>query len=242
MNYSKFYVDLDSILDTRAALLFKHDKEVFRDLLRTGKYHTRLSDDFPKVSREIFVSDYKNRTKHLLRDATVTHIPKMLKEFVEETLRNSVDTIHQLTPIVVLNIYPYILTDREIDILISSLASVLGNNCEIHAVNLNIASLTPNVIKKEFSILCMYDCFEWLEYHSANENFRKTTCPDIALYIPQLFLRKTPTQSELLNMEKNGDPFEILEKCTAPIIKLQHLPIGMYSLDVGRLIGNIIPS
>lgn len=233
MDRIKFYVDLDAILDTRAALLFSLGKgEVLKKLLIEKRYHTRIADDFPGVDRKVFSDAYKNRTKHLLRDAMATGIHVMLREFVTGILRNNIDTINKFDPIIVVNSFPYVLNEKESDILTRAIAVQLGEICDVQLISLSDNELTPSLIKKEFCALCRYDYMEWLELHSRNENFRKTTCPDIALYVPQMFLWKVPSKREIDEMIEKGDPFSIMEESSAPIIKLAHIPVLTYSIDI----------
>lgn len=237
MDRIKFYVDLDAILDTRAALLFSLGKgETLKKLLIEKKYHTRVSDDFTGIERKVFSEAYKNRSKHLLRNAMVTGVPMMIKEFVVGILRNNIDTANTFDPVIAVNTHPYSLNEAEQDVVAKSIAIALGEICDIELVCISDSQLTPELIKDEYAVLCRYEYMEWLELHSRNEKFRKTTCPDVVLYVPQMFLWTTPTRLEIEKMIEKGDPFSIMEETSAPIIKLAHIPVSTYSLDISRII------
>lgn len=230
--YSVLMVELDCILDTRFTTLYKMGKEKVLSAFDEN-YYKRTTDVFPGVSREDFQAAYSRRDKSYLDSPQKTPIMEMLSEFVLETNANVTSTPFHLVPKIILNIFPYNLSEDEISNLTAALSVITRGDADIEVVNMSPEEITPKFVKKNLSILIMYEFHKWLELHSLNENFKYVTCPDVSLIGPML------THTDKLDVEliKKCDelgihPFQAVELIFSPLISLKLLPIEHFCMSV----------
>lgn len=230
--YSGFYVDLDVLFDTRASTLFTFGEEVFKEAFNDS-YYSRKIDQFKGITKEAFDERYQNRTKQILKDPMMTPVVNMLKDFVKQTYLQSHDTPFEMVPMIYVNVAPYVLSDNEKSILLNSLRILVGDKAPITILDMKLEELTPQFVKKNLNVLVMYEYYRWLEHFSANETFKRVSCPDVTLLGPQLYFKALPTQAELAAVkELKVTHFQAMELTAAPFIKLILLPIDIFSMGV----------
>ena len=147
---------------------------------------------------------------------------EFIKDFSTNTLKLLIATPFHYKPKILLNIYPYELSEEDIVILIESLISISNGLADIEVIDMPYEDITPKYVKSHLSIMILYDYSSWLEIHSTNKNFEKITCPEVALIGPRLYFKDNIEASEL-------DPFSSMEILISPLIGLQLLPIEYFS-------------
>ena len=77
---SKIYVDIESLLDIRQAILSKlmNPKDLI-DFVNTEEYNFRSTDNFAKVDMAKYEEIYKSPTLDLLQRSTVTFIVNTIR-------------------------------------------------------------------------------------------------------------------------------------------------------------------
>lgn len=220
---SVIFVELDTILDTRLATLFEFGDEVAKHNLLNG-YHGRLMDVFKGVSESQYVEKYKNRNKSYLKNAIGTPILYFIKDFIKKTHQNSINSPFQLTPKIVINSYPYVLTDDEAEVIIKSVRDVTLGYADIQMVHMTHEEITPQYVRENLSILVIYEFHQWLEMHCANGNFKKTSCPEVGLIGPRVLFKRPPAGYKI-----EQDPFEAFETLAEPFIRLALFPAEHFS-------------
>lgn len=228
---SVFHVDIDCLLDTRLAVLASFGEEPLKAAFEVN-YYNRQQDRFVGVDPKEFEERYKLRDKRTLRESLPTPIVQMAIEFAETTGRNSEKTPFKTEPKIEINIYPYQLSEEEIGVLVDTFAALTNQTAHIEIVRRSYEEITPSFVKKNISVMVMYHYFEWLEFHSANENFRRVTCPNVTLLGPALYFRELPTQADMLRLKELKLPshFRAVEITSAPFINLALVPIEMFSI------------
>lgn len=221
LEYSAIFIELDAILDTRLAILANLDDVLLKKILE--KYHNRDEDVFPGMDDSLFKELYANRTKEILSNSIITPMIELIKEFSQKTLKLLVSTPFHYKPKIILNIYPYELIEDEIVILISTIVNETNELADVQVVNMTYEEITPKYVKNNVSIMVLYEYYKWLEIHSANENFKKTTCPDIALLGPRIYFKPKPKRIE-------EDPHQAMEFLAGPFIGLKLISIEHFSM------------
>lgn len=214
------FVELDALLDTRAATIASFGKEAM-DKAITKEYFNRLNDDFSLPGYDV---KYKGRDNSLLKNTMITSVLSVIGSFVKTTLQNNLNSPYVYRPCVVINTYPYVLSDIESRDLISAIVKSTNEEADVELVSMDNDTLTPTYFNNNVSVAVMYHGLDWLEVQSEAGRFAKKACPDIVLFCPKLAKLKQH------NMEK--DPFDVLESIAAPIISLKFLPISVFSMIV----------
>jgi hypothetical protein len=222
-------IELDCLLDTRLATLFLIDAEAAESVLRKG-YLDRWTDDFP-VKTELYEKVYRARDRKTLKNSIMTPMVRLCREFVHETLKQGTQGPYQYTPKIVINMYPYQLTDSEQETIVRVVATAVKQVCDIQIVSYDYDQLNPAWVKKECSVLVMYRYPEWLEYHSLNGQWKKTTCPEVTLMGPALYFNGPPSDAAVAESQAlKMSPFEAMEQITGPLIQLTLLPVRYFSI------------
>lgn len=231
---SSMLVHLDDLLDTRLSVLYAMNQRSVQMAL-SGNYFSRMDDKFPGVTLNAFKERYAKRTKSDLVQAKSTPIVKMVKSFVQETIRNNLDSPFCYRPKVFVNTYPYKLTESESTIIVKTLVGVTSESCDVEVVHIPMEGLTPSFVKQNLSVMVMYHYADWLEHFSKGDNgFRKTRCPDTCLIGPSLFFNGEPKKEELRQIQVNTkmSPFDMMEESAAALIQLKLHDVIYFSVDV----------
>lgn len=231
---STFYVELDCLLDTRLSLISEYGEKAVETALEKG-YLTRLTDDFEGIDSEEFKKAYDNRDNRILKNAVMTPIVKMLKDFAVETVRTSINSPFKLQPNIVVNAYPYKFTKEEETLLLSTIAYAINDICDVSLIYEPMENIMPDYVKKTYSIMAMYRYDLWGEYHADKKHFEKVICPEVTLIGPRLYFNGIPKKEDLDNLpNENKDPFTCLEECFKPVINLNTYPVSFFSININN--------
>lgn len=225
---STVLIELDALLDTRIAVIAGLGDAALDSVMRSD-YHNRLMDVFENVDETLFNERYQNRDKTVLANAVLTPMGQMLKEFAFKTLKQMVETPFHYQPKIMLNVYPYKLTEDESKVLIASIIDITGGKADVQVIDVSYEDITPSYVKANLSILVLYEYYKWLEIHSENEKFKHATCPEVTLLGPAIYFKKPD------NMPNNDtEAFEAMQTLASPLIGLRLLPIENFSMVYKR--------
>lgn len=227
---SVFYTDIDSIFDTRMAVLHGFGTEVLEKVLGGG-YFSRVHDEFTGVDMGAFKIAYDARNEETLKQALATPVVDLIRIFIKQTMAALVQSPYRRQPKVMLNTYPYLLSEKMEKSIIVGLVSALQNMADIQLVNIPPSALTPKYVKDNIVQMAMYSYNTWLDFHSENRNFVDTQCPAVALYAPGLLRNK-----DCLKEIRGQDIFTALETYASIFIKLKVVPARVFSVDYGRMV------
>jgi hypothetical protein len=212
------FVELDALLDTRAACIASFGKEAIEQHITAG-YYTRLTDAF---SLPGYVDKFRSRDKELLKDSMITPVFNMIVEFVSVTLKNNINSPQVYKPCVIVNTYPYILSDAECSKIVNILVHKTQGEADINIVTMDYDELTPSYVRQNVSLMVMYHAIDWLEAQADAGRFTTRACPDVSMLCPALGRGSKPLIDK--------DPFEVMETVSAPIIGLKFLPIESFCM------------
>lgn len=221
---TRLLVDLDSIFDTRLGTLLQMGDDKAQAAIDHG-YHDRISDSWPGVDFQEFKERYKKRDKVTLKHSLVTPMLSLAKEFALQILNNINNTPFHSVPILLLNIYPYALSDEEVKVIAAGVKAGTMGLCEIQIVNMSPEEITPLYVKLNLALLAIYDYDEWLDLHAVNGNWKSCRAPDVTLLAPMI--AKTDVKHASNSVQEG---FAEMQKMTAPFIDLKLLHIENFSL------------
>lgn len=227
------YIELDALLDTRlSTIIAVAGEDAALNVLSNG-YFTRASDNFVGVIKEEFDLAYANRTKDALINATVTKVLGLVNEFVFAMNKQAVLGPMHAGPKIVLNIYPYVLTEEEINVIIRGLVAATNKSVDIKAVRLSPDNITPVYCKDQFAVMFMYQYDKWFEAQAAN--FDNARCPELTCIVPSLYFVKEPTKEELVELvNKNMHPLSAMEMLSSVFIGLKLYEVEMFCANVAN--------
>ena len=232
IEYSTILIELDALLDTRLALLASLGDTYLDHALSNDYYHNRISDKFGDLSIERFYELYGKRDKSILKEAFITPMGVLLKEFAFSTLKQILNTPYHYQPKILLNIYPYDLNEDEIEIIIRALINVTLNKADIQVINTPYEDITPSYVKKHISSMILYNCYKWIETHSENGKFKKTICPEVCLLGPAIYFKSYHSN----NPNEALKSFEAMQTLMEPLINLRLIPVENFSIVLKRAI------
>lgn len=224
INYKTFLIEFDSLFDTRLSTLATMcSDEELAEILKDN-YHKRLIDVFKNVDREKFLSLYKKRDKNLIKDTLVTNAVFLIRSFIEDVALDKLYSPIKNESKLIVNLFPYSFSKEEEDNLLAGLVVMVDGKCDVELINMSLNDLTPQYIKENVSKFMMYNYYEWIETHVLNGNLKTLTCPEVELLGPGLFFDDIPND---LSFDIN--PFEAMEELAGPFVKLQLLPVTVFS-------------
>ena len=224
--FSTVLIELDALMDTRMATVSTFGDEAIETVL-LDHYHERLIDRFKGIDEAAFRSRYEQRDRGILFGSMITPMGNLLAEFAQKTLKNAISTPFKYRPKILINIHPYQLAPEEIKIILAAVIVKTQQLADVEIVNWSYDEITPAYVKDQLSILILYEYYRWLELHSANENFKKTSCPEVTLLGPAIrFVSGNLPKDDSSSVEV----FEAIQELAGPFIGLQLLPIEHFSL------------
>jgi len=233
---SGVYVDLDSLLDTRIGTLAKlGGNELVLNVLK-GNYHSRQDDKFPGVNLEQYKALYASRDVETLTLSTLTNVMWFLGKIVTELMKQALVRPFHEGVRVVLNTYPYQLTEEDQASMKGILAAKMNGystaelSFELETVYQSDAELTPEYCKLNFSAMLMYNFDHWLTLHQVA--LTQLPMNEVTLYAPALYHVHTPTEEQISELKTrfHWSPFEALEKSVNGGVNLQLMPVELFSI------------
>jgi hypothetical protein len=222
------YVPLDVLLDTRLGTLALIDPELPAKAL-ANNYHHRRDDNFPGIDSEKFKEAYKQRTWETLANSTITNAVMFIKHLASLMNEQAVSRPYHDGVKITINTYPYILTTEERVGIQAAVSFWLGGTAPVDVINIPLHELTPSFCKARFSLMFMYDYEEWMEVQA--NAFQSVRIPDITLFVPALYFNKTPTDSELETVTRDGaHPQMAIEMLASPLVELRLIAVEYFSI------------
>lgn len=225
--FSTMMVDLDSLFDTRMATITRMGEASLKAAL-DGGYYRRTTDTFKGVDLVHYKELYAKRDAVTLAHAIVTPVAMLMKDFAAHTLKNIINSPYHYRPKIMLNMYPYVLTEEAQRVIIAGVRSATMRMADVEMVSYAPMVLTPAFVKRNLSVLILYHYDEWLDVHAKSEAWRTVQCPDVTFFGPMVSFKQAPT----LHGATQDDPFYAWEELSKPFIGLKLLPSEIFSLTV----------
>lgn len=227
-------VDIDALLDTRYGYLINRFPKIFDSFDFAINFINRLHDFIDLPDGTVLYEEYKNRTTDDLRSAVLTPLIYSLREFLDEYFKNATVGMFTKRAELVINIYPYQLSEEEQFELRKVIWINLGKIIDVTVTYKSLEELTPEYLKNNYSFLFYYDFMDWLDIHSLNGNLKTKACPGVRVHLP-MRVRTKENIFSIIQKNKGMNPFEVLQELSLPIINIVFLNSEWFDLDVKRI-------
>lgn len=228
--YNTIYVDVESLLDLRQALLIKEvgRSKALDDYLTSDDYIFRKTDNLEGYPVN-YHKEMENPSVELLKDSTITYIITVLMSKVKNNqYRNQLDGTASIAK-VFLNMYPFRIDSRLRDELRSVLYVKLDELCEIEVGYIPDKELSPVFFNNSDIIYALiYDFTRWFNVHSKTVG---TTRIDKTNLLFSPFYRREMTEEEEETVKKSGFPdiLSYLRFSLSPYVSINFLPDVFYT-------------
>lgn len=229
----RIYIDLDSLLDTRVGVVAVNEPEA-ATLLMQEPYWLRESDDFTeltegKVTHGQFKEWWRTRDKRALKAARPTNIIRILEELSEALVLSQINLPFVAKTQYLVNYWPYKLEELEVKAIQQACEILTGNVVEVTMVNMSPFQLTPQWIKREVSLMVVYDYWAWMDAQKGN--FALSPIPEVNLITPAISHNHVMSKEDR-TIENFGEvnPFAISELLMSVYITVQMISPGFFSL------------
>lgn len=233
---AKIYVDAESLFDLRQAILYesKADQKELTDYLISEEHNFRNMDVFPFTSKEDYVHALRTIKMSSLKNATVTHIVNVIITRLEKLEQLNQFNGATKNPEVVLNMYPFILTDKERELIQNFLFVKLNSETIVTVVRLTPKEVTPYfLVSSGFTSCFIYNFSEWMKYHADTLNSCKLE--KITMHFAPVFEEKN--DEKIFKKLGFNDVFSYTEFLLSGVMQTIFLPMPFYSnLSIAELI------
>lgn len=227
---SKIYVDIASLLDLRMAMLLKLvNQEILVDYLNSEEYNFRQIDDFALADKDAYNQLTKDMPLELIPMSLITYILTSLKMKLANLEKRNNFYNEKKVPEILLNIYPFVLTEAQQNGLQNMVFVKLETNTMVSIIRMAPKDVTPYFIKTAGIITTfMYSFKDWMNVHTAA--LEKTKLPDVLMYFPSLGFEKQD-EKQLQKITKMGfkDIFGYTEYLFSSVANINFLPVVFYS-------------
>lgn len=229
INIKNIYIDIDSLLDTRITIMKELLPKFTEDYLKDQEelYFYRNNNSFKyksyTVPDTLFMELYKYRSKLVLKNSKPTVLAHLMLNVLDEVFKNiEVHDSHD-KPALIVNTYPYKLTDEEQALFQLFLYNFIPSVIPIEMIYKSIPELTPEFFKEKSVIdIYMYNGYRWLEYIISNMSFVNSHMLNRTLFLPKFFSNSLKTD------DNTGDLYEMFTVSYSKIIKLEFLELSAY--------------
>lgn len=220
------YTDLDTLYDTRLAVIEEIDQALALHLLKNG-WCSRLYDRAEPLTKEQYKEAYSMRD---VKTLTLAH-PTMATDAIRGWCRQAHAAISG-TPYpgfceVFVNIWPYRLTKAQARPFAEQLNKTLDGSARLTLLNFDPKYLTTYDAKLYFSCMMMQDWDVWLEERSQQGDLKKAPIPDVTLYAPKIF-RGEIGQGDYEAI-RDIDVFSTVEERLRPIVGVEFIETDFFS-------------
>jgi len=229
------------LLDTRIATVSRLNQQAAIDLLLTEEYYSRVSDEMGKYSPLISTDEYQllyqKRDILTLMAARPTDLYPELKQLILSIEAKMVQASTIESAEIVINTYPYQLTDEEKSIIIESIVTLGNFTIPVKCIYVPYADMSLELIRTAgWTALIMYNFTEWLELTFNKAGFDPNTCArltGVPFYIPGLVKDKDVEYTEEERKLPNGrfmNKYEGMKMALAPFFNVEFLTTQTFSI------------
>ena len=227
---SKIFVDIESLLDIRQAILSKlMDPVKLAEFVVSDDYSFRKTDIFKNVDMVEYDKLSKNLSIDLLQRSTVTYIVNTIKTKLMNLQKRNTYYGETKTPEILLNVYPFDFNEKQAEALQNLFFVKLGSCCLITLIKKPIEEITPYFIKSlDINTCYIYHANIWIEKHT--DTLNKMKLPDTLLYFPAICKVEDDT-NEIAKITKMGfkDIFGYVEFLLSSAVNINFLPVLFYN-------------
>lgn len=229
MATKKVYTDIQSLLDIRQSILIDMlGEETALEYVSSDTYNFRETDLFP-VNKTEYANKLNSRSPIVLKNATITYIEVLLKNKLTNLEKLNGFNGESSAPELVVNTFPYQLTQEQVRHLQNAIFVKLDVLCLITIVYDPPNVWSPSYIRNNnVSSFFMYDFTTWMNLHS--EKLVNGDLREINVYVPSIGGKElTPEEQKEIKKLGFNDIFSYTEYVLSTACRVQFLPIVFYT-------------
>lgn len=248
----KVLVDLDSLLDTRLAIMSLVNEEYAKQVTSVPevfeKYATRLNDNIPELNLPDgnILELYRERKSFLLPISLATALAYELINIVRQLIEASYIEPHKVDSIEIdINMFPYVdLTEEEERQIVFAIRHMCEDLAEINAVYYDQKTLSPKFFQSsEYVAYFTYDLGYYLlqHYNTEGVDIEILKMPSFTIVAPFQATSVEALKEAVEFQAPNGDQIDIRDGYAfmyKDFFKLDLTDIGLFSLASPGLIAS----
>jgi hypothetical protein len=223
-------VDLDSLFDTRLAILDLLDPMLAAHALQNG-YLDREDNNFEYCPLALFNELYAKRDNEVLGRSMMTQVKSVVIDFIKDANTKYKTSKTQAYPSVYINVWPYKISEDAAGELLTPFHKAVEGKVHIHLINMAPNEITPAVCKERFSHMIMYDFMAWLMAVGTSGELQRNPMNEVTLIAPRLYPSGKPTDDEL-QTRNEVEPHACAELYFAPYVKLELYVAKLFSASL----------
>lgn len=223
-------IELDCLIDPIVATIMRYwpgkfetfDLELYRSR-RDNRIWLQLG-----IEEAEWVAKYNSRDVETLRLAAPTELALRLRDITSMAVIRGITTpVYQRFELYV-NIYPYVMSDEEQDVLKETVEALALDETIVTIVNHPVAQLTPSMVSSTYDAVIMRDLVQWLEAHP---KLGETPIPRVVINYPAVM---NVWDEEVMDEARrnNLNPFTTTKAAMADFVSLDALDVGLFSLYI----------
>lgn len=221
------YADIDSLFDTRIAVIETIDKKASAAIATKKDYFGRLNDSFvgidSRITNEVFSKYWEQRDKIDHNLFSITQIPINLFAEQQERLAMKANGIDIEADRLIVNTYPYVFSKEERVAMMKAI-SEFTTIPEVEFKNLLPEFLTPTFFRTNYRQVIIYDLNQWLDLHIGE--LEGNSLFDIRFITPLNIKGKATLKIPV------SDLVEQSREHLSPFLQVNFLPLGDYCFTV----------
>lgn len=228
----RLLVELDALLDTRLATIAQIAPALAVKAAESG-YTERLNNDWDSLLDCSINDEFKRR--YAQRDVETLKVSRCTASvLVVNEITQAWEDLAQNSPLVEsyavdINVYPYRLSEAELDAIVSAVLSYVSLDCQVEIVSYPPEALTPELIDKHWSILLLYDLDGWL--NAQVERLKEKKIPAVTIVAPALYHDRIPGEEDLPKETLgNISPFAALELALVEYVSINLIDAKYFSI------------
>lgn len=234
---AKVYVSLDSLMDTRAAVLTVLNTEFAYKVTSSDLYHLRDEDvfgcaDMGTLNKELYQKIERTRRRDLLPNAMRTRMFEFLEQLMTKLFLDALHTPYHSSVAIDVNYYPFELNEDEQLLMVASIGESLKGLYTVNLINKSPAELDIDYVRENYRAMIMYQYHDWMNHW--DKEIKTKPLKDLTIFTPRLHHIRAITEEEIkeAGFEKfNLDPFTLLQLLLKTTVLIQHLPIALFCAD-----------
>ena len=231
---STLYIDLDSLYDTRLAILEAVDP-AYASYMMTHGYFNRVVDKFEFIDDATYSLIWRTRSMNILKNAITTPMVKFIGRFLLDSIERRESSPFDADIKIYLNIWPYKMTKQQAEQLAQPVLNIIKDQeVELNIINMKPSDITVKWCREHLAVMVMYDWGIWIDanFENGNKGFLENTIPDICVIVPELYNYRWTQKQEDTYKRKYGNLFRVAEEAARFMMDLTMFPISDFCADI----------
>jgi hypothetical protein len=231
----RIYASIDCLLDVRLGILNTIDPEFGSLVASNSNYYTRELDLFetPKFGSldvELYKQFKTTLPEQVIRNSPATKMNLFILQLMTMYINETINTPYATEKVIDVNLYPYVFSDGEKDILKENIGNTFNNLFEVNLVYISNENLSVSYCDSKYKSMIMYDYISWLNLYG--NQIKLKPARGLAIFVPRINTNRALTAEEEKTFVEVGlSPFQYIEKVFTPLISISHLAISFYCID-----------